>query len=64
MITWVDELRHSMSIFWLAGLAGTGKSAIAKIYCEQLTDKGPLTATFFMSRISAERRDLFNIKLK
>jgi hypothetical protein len=63
MITWVDEPRHSMSICWLAGLAGTGNSAIAKVY-EQLTDKGILTAAFFMPRISAERRNLFNIKLK
>jgi adenylylsulfate kinase-like enzyme len=53
-----------MSILWIAGLAGTGNSAIAKIFCEQLTDKGTLRATFFMSPISAERWDLFNQTLK
>jgi hypothetical protein len=50
----------SGSIFWLAGLAGTGKSTIAKTLCEQLAAKSILMATFFASRSSADRRDPFN----
>jgi hypothetical protein len=61
MLTWVEDTCQGMSIFWLAGLAGTGKSTIAKTFCEQLADKGALMATFFASRNSAERRDPFNI---
>jgi hypothetical protein len=61
MLTWVEEPSQGMSIFWLAGLAGTGKSTIAKTFCEQLAAKSILMATFFASRNSAERRDPFNI---
>jgi hypothetical protein len=61
MLTWVDESSQGMSIFWLAGLAGTGKSTIAKTFCEQLSAKSTLMATFFASRNSAERRDPLNI---
>jgi hypothetical protein len=61
MLTWVDESSQGMSIFWLAGLAGTGKSTIAKTFCERLSAKSTLMATFFASRNSAERRDSFNI---
>jgi hypothetical protein len=61
MLAWAEKPREGMSVFWLAGLAGTGKSTIAKTFCEQLADKGILMATFFASRNSAERRDPFNI---
>jgi hypothetical protein len=61
MLTWAEESCQIMSVFWLAGLAGTGKSTIAKTFCEQLADKSTLMATFFASRNSAERRDPFNI---
>jgi hypothetical protein len=47
-----------MSVFWLAGLAGTGKSTIVKTFCETVSgDKNFLLASFFASRNSAERRD-------
>jgi hypothetical protein len=61
MLTWAEEPCESFSVFWLAGLAGTGKSSIAKTFCEQLADKGTFMATFFASRSSADRRDPFNI---
>jgi hypothetical protein len=61
MLTWAEDPCQGFSVFWLAGLAGTGKSTIAKTFCEQLADKGTLMATFFASRNSAERRDPFNI---
>jgi hypothetical protein len=61
MLTWAEESCQGMSIFWLAGLAGTGKSTIAKTFCERLATKGTLMATFFASKNSAARRDPFNI---
>jgi hypothetical protein len=52
----------SMSIFWLAGLAGTGKSTIIKTFCEHVgNDDNFLLASFFASRNSAERRDPYRI---
>jgi hypothetical protein len=63
MLTWAEEPCQGFSVFWLAGLAGTGKSSIAKTFCEQLAGNSTLMATFFASRNSAERRDPFNIIL-
>jgi hypothetical protein len=51
-----------MSIFWLAGLADTGKSTIIKTFCERVSnDDRFLLASFFASRSSAERRDPYRI---
>jgi hypothetical protein len=61
MLTWAEEPCQGFSVFWLAGLAGTGKSSIAKTFCEHLAVKNTLMATFFASRSSADRRDPFNI---
>jgi WD40 repeat protein len=61
MLSWANDLSPSMSIFWLAGLAGTGKTTIAKTFCERVAGPQTLLATFFASRNSAERRDPFNI---
>jgi hypothetical protein len=43
-------------VFWLNGLAGTGKSTIARTICEDLAKTGLLGASFFLSRQVAERR--------
>jgi hypothetical protein len=52
----------SMSIFWLSGLAGTGKSTIIKTFCQRVSgDDNFLLASFFASRNSAERRDPYHI---
>ena len=45
-------------VYWLNGLAGTGKSAIAQTVAERLAADGRLGASFFCSRDSKERRDL------
>jgi hypothetical protein len=51
-----------MSVFWLAGLAGTGKSTIMKTLCQHINnDDRFLLASFFASRNSAERRDPYAI---
>jgi hypothetical protein len=48
-------------VFWLNGLAGTGKSTIARSLCEGLDEKGLLGASFFVSRDQPDRRDASKI---
>ncbi|KAF9642193.1 hypothetical protein BDM02DRAFT_3193718 [Thelephora ganbajun] len=45
-------------IFWLNGLAGTGKSTIAQTISEQVFANGLLGASFFCSRDFEDRNDL------
>jgi hypothetical protein len=46
---WVDD-ETSQSIFWLSGMAGTGKSTIAQTMAASYDAKGALGASFFFSR--------------
>jgi hypothetical protein len=48
-------------VFWLNGLAGTGKSTIAATVCERLEEEQLLGASFFVSRQQADTRDASNI---
>jgi len=48
-------------VFWLNGLAGTGKSTIAQTFSEMANDDGILGASFFCSREYLERKVLKNI---
>ncbi|KYG41272.1 hypothetical protein M433DRAFT_159236 [Acidomyces richmondensis BFW] len=50
---WADSER-SPAIFWLSGLAGTGKSTIAQTVAKGYHQKGRLAASFFFSRASGE----------
>jgi hypothetical protein len=43
--------------FWLNGLAGTGKSAVARTIADRAQQQGRLAATFFFSRNSAGTRE-------
>jgi hypothetical protein len=65
MFSWAAEASSSsssVSVFWLAGLAGTGKSTIMKTLCQRINDDDRfLLASFFASRNSAERRDPYAI---
>jgi Cdc6-like AAA superfamily ATPase len=65
MFSWLSEpssSSSSMSIFWLAGLAGTGKSTIIKTFCQRVSSNNDfLLASFFASRNSSERRDPYRI---
>ncbi|KAI8634011.1 hypothetical protein F5Y19DRAFT_470176 [Xylariaceae sp. FL1651] len=45
----------SQSIFWLRGMAGTGKSTISRTICKKLDDQGLLGASFFFQRGEASR---------
>jgi hypothetical protein len=59
-MSWVDDSSGSC-VFWLSGLAGTGKSAIARTLCQRLKDRGMLGASFFISRQYQDRRNTSNI---
>ena len=52
----MDE--HDQRIFWLAGLAGTGKSAIAQTFAETSFSDGKLGASFFCSQDFEDRSDI------
>jgi hypothetical protein len=44
-------------VFWLSGMAGTGKSAIARTFCDILRQKSLLGGAFFCSRLGSEGRN-------
>jgi hypothetical protein len=57
IMTWVND-PSSPPIFWLHGLAGTGKSTIARTIGVNAKKAGYITASFFFSRVgSAGLRD-------
>ena len=55
----MDERDHL--VFWLNGLAGTGKSAIAQTFAERAFADGMLGASFFCSRGSEDQSNLQKI---
>jgi len=58
--SWTKDFKKS-SVFWLNGLAGTGKSTIAQTIAERLFADGLLGASFFCSRDFEDRSDLRSI---
>lgn len=46
---------HSQSIFWLNGVAGTGKSTISRTVAQSFADNGVLSASFFFKRGERDR---------
>jgi len=55
--SWVKDFKQS-PVFWLNGLAGTGKSTIAQTVSERIFADGQLGASFFCSRDFEDRSDL------
>jgi len=49
------------NVFWLNGLAGTGKSTITQSFSEAVAKEGLLGASFFCSRDYLDRRELKHI---
>jgi hypothetical protein len=52
--TWAKN-KDSKPIFWLCGMAGTGKSTIARTAAQSFSDAGQLGASFFFKRGEGER---------
>ena len=59
-MTWAKDPRDK-HVFWLNGLAGTGKSTIAQTFSEMVANTGILGASFFCSRDYIDRNELKNI---
>jgi hypothetical protein len=51
---WANN-KDGKSIFWLSGMAGTGKSTIARTIAESFASHGQLGASFFFKRGEGER---------
>ena len=54
---WLEN-EQGQRVFWLNGLAGTGKSTIAQTFAETTFAKGKLGASFFCSRGSEGRSNI------
>ncbi|KAL4977899.1 hypothetical protein BDW66DRAFT_149628 [Aspergillus desertorum] len=51
---WAESI-DERCVFWLNGMAGTGKSTVARTVAQILRDKGQLGATFFFKRGEGNR---------
>ena len=60
VVRWAED-PQDRHVFWLNGLAGTGKSTIAQTFAEMVADNGTLGASFFCSRDYLDRKELKNI---
>jgi hypothetical protein len=54
IITWANN-KDGKSIFWLSGMAGTGKSTIARTVAQSFASRGQLGASFFFKKGEGER---------
>ncbi|KAK6510684.1 hypothetical protein TWF506_009786 [Arthrobotrys conoides] len=54
--TWIADPKETR-IFWLCGMAGTGKSTISRTLARMLSENGQLGASFFFKRGKAHRGD-------
>jgi len=54
---WLEN-EQGQRVFWLNGLAGTGKSTIAQTFAETTFAEGKLGASFFCSRDFEDRSDI------
>ncbi|CAE6509176.1 unnamed protein product [Rhizoctonia solani] len=66
VLTGLDDWLYdtaSSSIYWMDGMAGTGKTTIASTFCERTDSERRklLAASFFCTRSSAECRDVTRI---
>ncbi|QRV90240.1 WD repeat-containing protein [Ceratobasidium sp. AG-Ba] len=60
MYGWAGDVA-SEKVFWLNGMAGTGKTTIAYSLCRRLEDTSKLAASFFCSRQIPECREVDRI---
>jgi hypothetical protein len=61
MSDWANDGAQELTILWVNGMAGTGKTAIASTFAKNMQEQGILGATFFIDRQQQERRDLSRI---
>jgi Mrp family chromosome partitioning ATPase len=53
-MTWANN-KDSRLMFWLSGMAGTGKSTIARTIAQSFASRGQLGASFFFEKGEGER---------
>jgi hypothetical protein len=53
---WMDD-PVGKTVFWLTGVAGTGKTTVAQSVAQMASEWGHLSASFFFSHASEDRRD-------
>ncbi|KAJ7448510.1 hypothetical protein FB451DRAFT_1053803, partial [Mycena latifolia] len=58
---WACDTSNSLPIFWLSGMAGTGKSTVAYTLCQDWRVEGRLGASFFCSRNDEKARSRTSI---
>ncbi|CAE7099926.1 unnamed protein product [Rhizoctonia solani] len=56
LMKWSED-EHAANIYWMNGMAGTGKTTIAYSACTVLEARKQLAASFFCTRTSAQCRD-------
>ncbi|KAF5365439.1 hypothetical protein D9758_010875 [Tetrapyrgos nigripes] len=62
VIKWANEPSPDIpGGYWMCGMAGTGKSTIAKSLCLKLGEEGLLAGTFFCSRQIQECKEYHNV---
>jgi hypothetical protein len=58
LMKWAEDGTSTQYVYWLSGLAGTGKTAIMRSLCERLAERQLLGASFFISRAADNRHDV------
>ena len=54
---WIED-PNAKAVFWLNGMAGTGKSTISRTLARSSYDRGQLGASFFFKRGEVDRGDV------
>jgi hypothetical protein len=59
LTAWVDDQHTTpcLSLLWLSGMAGAGKTAIARTFADRMEDENMLGAAFFIDPQDDQRRD-------
>lgn len=60
MRKWASDLQGP-KVYWLNGMAGTGKTTLAYSFCAEMQAERRLGASFFCSRTDADSRDVSRI---
>ncbi|KAJ2923255.1 hypothetical protein H1R20_g13836, partial [Candolleomyces eurysporus] len=60
LLVWATD-PSSPHVFWLSGLAGTGKTTVSKTFCSQLDNRGLLGASFFCTLKESDKMDVYLI---
>ncbi|EAU86737.2 WD-repeat-containing protein [Coprinopsis cinerea okayama7 len=60
LLGWAKD-KHSPHVFWLSGMAGTGKTAVSETFCTHLFREGLLGGSFFCSLDWDDRQDVYRL---